>query len=192
MVFDGYDMVLIGIGEEFSEAPDALKAYNKLAEDLKGKNYFIVSLCMDDIIYDSNLDSDRIVSPLGGKRKKQCPDACENSLYDIDKETCPICGKPLIYNNLLAENYIEAGYLPMWEKHKRWLTGTLNKSLYILELGVSMRLPQIVRWPFERVALLNNKAFFLRVNEKLPQINAELKDKGKGIAENSVKWLIEN
>ena len=95
MIFDGYDMVLIGIGEEFSEAPDALKAYNKLSEDLKGKNYFIVSLCMDDIIYESNLDSDRIVSPLGGKRKKQCPDACENALYDIDKETCPICGKPI-------------------------------------------------------------------------------------------------
>ena len=192
MIFDGYDMVLIGIGEEFSEADDALKAYNKLSEDLKGKNYFIVSLCMDDIIYESNLDSDRIVTPLGGKRKKQCPDACENALYDPEKETCPVCGKTLIFNNLLAENYIEAGYLPMWEKHKRWLTGTLNKSLYILELGVSMRLPQVVRWPFERVALLNNKAFFLRVNEKLPQINAELKDKGKGIAENSVKWLIEN
>ena len=85
MVFDGYDMVLIGIGEEFSEAGDALKAYNKLSDDLKGKNYFIVSLCMDDIIYESNLDPDRIVTPLGGKRKKQCPDACENALYEPDK-----------------------------------------------------------------------------------------------------------
>ena len=192
MNLEGYDMVLIGIGEEFSEAPDALAAYNKLAEDLKGKNYFIVSLCMDDVIYESNLNPDKIVTPLGGKRKKQCPDACENALYDTDKENCPICGKPLIYNNILAENYIEEGYLPMWEKHNIWLTGTLNKPLYILELGVSMRLPQVVRWPFERVALLNNKAFFLRVNEKLPQINAELKDKGKGVAENSVKWIIEN
>ena len=192
MIFDGYDMVLIGIGEEFSDAPDALKAYNKLSKDLEGKNYFIVSLCMDDIIYESDLNPDRIVTPLGGKRKKQCPDACENALYDTDVETCPICGKSLIYNNILAENYIEDGYLPMWEKHKVWLTGTLNKALMIMELGVSLRLPQVVRWPFERVALLNNKAFFLRVNEKLPQINAELKDKGKGVAENSVKWIIEN
>ena len=192
MNLDGYDMVLVGIGEEFEENPDALKAYNKLSEDLKGKNYFIVSLCMDDVIYSSNLSPGKIVTPLGGKRKKQCPDACENALYDTDQEICPICGKELIYNNILAENYIEDGYLPMWEKHKLWLTGTLNKSLYILELGVSLRLPQVVRWPVERVALLNNKAFFLRVNEKLPQINAELKDKGKGVAENSVKWLIEN
>ena len=192
MNLDGYDMVLVGIGEEFEENPDALKAYNKLSEDLKGKNYFIFSLCMDDVIYSSNLSPGKIVTPLGGKRKKQCPDACENALYDTDQEICPICGKELIYNNILAENYIEDGYLPMWEKHKLWLTGTLNKSLYILELGVSLRLPQVVRWPFERVALLNNKAFFLRVNEKLPQINAELKDKGKGVAENSVKWLIEN
>ncbi len=192
MNLDGYDMVLIGIGEEFEEAPDALEAYNKLSKDLEGKNYFIVSLCMDDVIYKSNLNQDRIVTPLGGRRKKQCPDACENALYDLDVEKCPICGKELIFNNILAENYIEQGYLPMWEKHKLWLTGTLNKSLYIMELGVSMRLPQVVRWPFERVAMLNNKAFFLRVNGKLPQINAELKEKGKGIGENSVKWLIEN
>ena len=192
MNLDGYDMVLIGIGEEFEEAPDALEAYNKLSKDLEGKNYFIVSLCMDDVIYKSDLNQDRIVTPLGGCRKKQCPDACENALYDLDVDKCPICGKELIYNNILAENYIEQGYLPMWEKHKLWLTGTLNKALYIMELGVSMRLPQVVRWPFERVALLNNKAFFLRVNGKLPQINAELKEKGKGIGENSVKWLIEN
>ena len=192
MNLEGYEMVLIGIGEEFEESHDALSAYNKLAEDLAGKNYFIVSLCMDDVIYNSNLNHDRIVTPLGGKRKKQCPDACENALYEVTEENCPICGKKLIYNNILAENYIEQGYLPMWEKHKLWLTGTLNKSLYICELGVSMKLPQVIRWPFERIAMLNNKAFFLRVNEKLPQIAAELKEKGMSVKENSVKWLIEN
>ena len=56
-----------------------MAAYNKLSEDLNGKNYFIVSLCMDDVIYESNLNPDKIVTPLGGKRKKQCPDACENA-----------------------------------------------------------------------------------------------------------------
>ena len=31
MNLDGYDMVLVGIGEEFEKNPDALKAYNKLS-----------------------------------------------------------------------------------------------------------------------------------------------------------------
>ena len=110
-------------------------------------------------------------------------------LYDPSFDICPYCGKELVYNNILAENYVEEGYLPMWEKQKKWLVGTLNKSILVLELGVSMKFPQIVRWPFERIALLNNKAHFVRVNAKLPQLNAELKDKGESIHQDSVEWL---
>ncbi len=191
MAFDinDYEMVLIGIGEEFDNSNDVLSSYNNLARILAGKNYFIVSLCMDDEIYKSELKSDRIVSVLGGKRFKQCIDACTTELYDPSFEICPYCGKELVYNNILAENYVEEGYLPMWEKHKKWLVGTLNKSILVLELGVSMKFPQIVRWPFERIALLNNKAHFVRVNAKLPQLNAELKDKGESIHQDSVEWL---
>jgi len=184
-----YQMILIGIGEEFENNENALTAYNHLAEVLEGKNYFIVSLCMDDQIYLSNLNESRIVTPLGGKRFKQCIDACNNELFSADMSICPYCSKKLVYNNILADNYIEEGYLPMWDKHKKWLVGTLNKSLLILELGVSMKFPQIVRWPFERIALLNNKAYFVRINSKLPQLNVELKDKGENCSANSVDWV---
>lgn len=184
-----FQMILIGIGEEFENNPNAVSAYNKLADKLFEKNYFIVSLCMDDQIYKSNLKADRIVSPLGGYRNKQCPDACTNTLYLPEENICPKCGKVLVYNNILCENYVEEGYLPMWDKHKKWLVGTLNKSILVLELGVSMKFPQIIRWPFERIALLNNKSHFVRVNEKLPQLNAELKDKGENCASNAVEWL---
>ena len=189
--FNDYSMILIGIGEEFEKADNALVAYNKLASILEGKNYFIVSLCMDDIIYKSNLKEDRIVTPLGGYRFKQCSMACTDDLYDVQEDLCPKCHAPLVFNNFLAENYVEAGYLPMWEKHKKWLVGTLNKSLLCLELGVSMKFPQISRCPFERISILNNKAYFVRVNEKLPQLNADLKGKSESFASNSVEWLKE-
>lgn len=182
------EMIFVGIGEEFDNNNDALDAYNKLAEMLNGKNYFVVSLCMDDVIYESGLDESRIVCPMGGMRKKQCPDACTHDLYDINEEKCPNCGKTLIYNNIKAENYVEEGYLPQWQKHKLWLTGTLNKKLLLIELGVSMRFPQIIRWPFERLAGLNNKAFLIRVNEKLPQVDAEIADKAMSIKTSSVEW----
>lgn len=188
-MFEDFDMVLVGIGEEFENNESSLAAYNHLAKLLESKNYFIVSQCMDDCIYDSNLKADRIVSPMGGFRKKQCPDACTDALYDVDVKYCPNCNKELVYNNYLQENYVEAGYLPMWEKHKKWITGTLNKRLFVLELGVSMRLPQVIRWPFERIAYLNEKAHFVRVNEKFPQLIPELSEKGESVRENSVKWL---
>ena len=190
MNFSDYDMVLIGIGEEFDGNKEALDAYNKLAALLEKKNYFIVTLCLDDVIFDSNLDKEKIVAPLGGKRKKQCPDACENKLYDVTETICPICKKELVFNNYLAENYIEDDYIPMWEKHKKWVSLTLNKKLLALELGVSFKLPQIIRWPFEKIVSLNNKAELIRVNETLPQLSEEVSGKGTSIKENSVEWVV--
>ncbi len=187
--FDNYDMFLIGIGEEFADKDSALEAYNNLADKLIGKNYFVVTLNMDDIIYLSRLNSDRIVAPLGTGLKKQCPDACDNLIFDDNTEICPKCGKALVSNNILCENYIEQGYMPMWEKHKKWLTGTLNKRLLVMELGVSLKLPQIVRWPFERIAYLNDKAFFVRVNSSIYQLSAEVANKGDCEKTDAVSWL---
>lgn len=184
------DMVLVGIGEEFEGKENSLAAYDKLAKLLEGKNYFIVSLCMDDSIYESKLDKDRIVKPLGTYTKKQCIDACTDDLYDVNMDKCPKCGKELVYNNINAENYVEAGYLPMWEKHKLWISGTLNKHLLLLELGANMRFPQIVRWPFERLGMLNNKAILFRVNEKFWQLPEDISDKAEAIKSNSIEWLM--
>lgn len=188
-MFQDYEMILVGIGEEFDNASEALDAYNKLAEILEGKNYFVVSLCMDDVIYNSNLKEDKIVTPLGGKRMKQCPDGCNNELFSIEETKCPHCGRELVFNNIQAENYVEEGYLPMWEKHKKWLTGTLNKKLLVLELGCNMKFPQIIRFPFERISFFNEKSHFIRVNEKFPQLTTETAARGESINANSVQWV---
>lgn len=183
------DMVLVGIGEEFDNKENALEAYARLFKLLDGKNYFIVSLCMDDAIYESNLDKERIVKPLGTFLKKQCIDACTDDLYSPEETKCPNCGKELVYNNINAENYVEAGYLPLWEKHKLWISGTLNKKLLLLELGANMKFPQIIRWPFERLGMLNNKAYMYRINEKFWQLPEDISGKAEGIKTNSLDWL---
>ena len=60
-------------------------------------------------------------------------------------------------NNVYAENYDESGYLDQWGHYRKWLQGTLNRRLFVLELGVGMRFPSVVRWPFEKVAFFNQK-----------------------------------
>ena len=102
---------------------------------------------------------------------------------------CSQCGGDIILNNIYAESYNENGYLEKWQLYTKWLQGTLNKKLLVLELGVSMRFPSVIRWPFEKVAFFNNKAFFIRINEKLYQITEELSSKGVGIAENAIDWI---
>lgn len=183
------DMVLVGIGDEFESNPESGAAYSKLREVLEGKNIFIVSLCMDDQIYNAGFDEGRIVAPLGGKRKKQCIDACTNDLYDVSQSVCPKCGKELVYNNILAENYVEEGYLSQWQKHKLWITGTLNKKLLVLELGCSMKFPQIIRFPFEKIVSINEKAHMIRVHKTLPMIGAEISGRAEAVKQSSVEWL---
>ena len=56
---------------------------------------------------------------------------------------------------------MEEGYQKQWEKYTKWLQGTLNKKLCILELGVELNLPSIIRWPFEKWHFIIKRQVFL-------------------------------
>lgn len=192
-----------------------LQAYEKLAELLEGKNYFIVSLCTDDLIYRSGLDPERIVTPCGGFRAMQCGkecvtdqeplvtdekvmdallesiDQCGQDINEIDFPVCAECTKPLWFNQISSPDYKEEGYLPQWQVYTKWLQGTLNRNLCILELGVGLQFPQIIRFPFEKIGFFNQKAHFYRIHSRLYQLTEELKGKGTSIAQNPVDFLTE-
>lgn len=102
---------------------------------------------------------------------------------------CPKCGAPLVLNNIYAENYNEDGYLEQWRRYMKWLQGTLNRRLLVLELGVGMDFPSVVRWPFEKTVFFNQKAFLYRVNGRLYQMAEEMAGKGCGISQNAIEWL---
>lgn len=214
--FDGYEKIVIGIGDCFNvKIPKELneleklryvrentdtnivEAYNKLANELEGKDYFIVSTCTDDVIYQSQIDMDHVVLPCGGFRFFQCPDDCSHELLPfyaqaIDDNTlpvCPHCGKEVIFNRLPADSYNEGGYLEMWEKYSRFLQGTVNKSLLVLELGVGMTYPSVIRFPFEKLAMFNKKAKMYRVHPSLAFSTPEIKDTCECISSDPVVFL---
>lgn len=62
---------------------DRRNAYQRLSGLLKDKNYFVVSLCTDDLIFSSGLEAGRIVTPCGGFRALQC--------METDQESRPLC-----------------------------------------------------------------------------------------------------
>ena len=207
------DLVLVGIGTEFEEKrycvdENAKIALAKLLEILAGKNYFLLTTCTNDILSDIGFKEDRMVAPCGTLKRKQC-ECCENSLSELEPKdiqlveqavaqgetpyltTCPVCGKPMVLNTVYANNYDENGYLENWAIYKKWLQGTINKKLCILELGVDLSFPSVIRWPFEKIAFYNQKADFIRVNERLYHMSEQLKDKGVSVAKNSIDWLLE-
>ncbi len=183
---------------------DLKKAYDNLKELLNNKDYFIISVCTNSMIQDIGLSNQRIVEPCGSYRKLQkrtdsgyeitpvntgilskideCIARNENfcSLKNMDK-----------FNSLYTEPYAEEGYLEQWQTYTKWLQGTLNHKLCILELGSGMMFANVLRFRFEKVVSLNQKARLIRVNKMLYQLPAEIADKGISIPYNAVEFMAE-
>lgn len=186
------------------------RAYLALKNFLTDKNYFVVSLCTDDYLYGAGLDVKKLVTPCGGFRRMQCDQNCGGELSEIPEETfetvlryykgelslsdlkepvCAKCGGKLRFNQLGVERYAEEGYLDQWNVYTKWLQGTMNRGLCVLELGVGMNYPGVIRFPFEKMVYYNQKAFLYRVHSRLYQLGAKIADRGRGIAENPVDFL---
>lgn len=210
------DKVLVGIGTEleFTEDRDKqmlLNAYANLHGKLAGKDYFVISLCMDDMIYASFSREENVVCPCGGMTMLQCADACTNELYPLNEicaealpylekaqwgqaremlPACPKCGKPLTFNNIRTENYLEEGYLEQWEKYKAWLQTMINRRLCMIELGVGMQFPSVIRWAFDKLAYYNQKAEFYRIHSTLYQHTKENGECAYSVKEYGLDFLL--
>ena len=190
----------------------------KLSACLEGKNYFVVSTATNSEIARIPWREGRLVMPCGSDLHCQCSAACEEHLRILQnrerehmriklqrwKESafqggapalteisgnCSVCGYRIMLNNIYNEKYDENGYLADWQNYTKWLQGTLNKNIVVLELGVGMSFPSVIRFPFEKIAFYNHKAKFYRVHESLYQLTEDLAEKGLGIAKNAIDWL---
>ncbi|MCM1386290.1 MAG: hypothetical protein NC231_03100 [Bacillus sp. (in: Bacteria)] len=186
-------------------------AYENLKTIIEGKNYFILSIAMDDCVYQHGLKEERIVTPCGGFRKMQCDANCSKELFEVDdgiyqkvksyfnKEAdlselrepkCDRCGQNKRFNQIGVSNYAQEGYLSHWEVYTKWLQDTVNKKLCVIELGAGMELPSIIRWPFEKIVYYNQKSFLYRVHPSLYQLGENMSGRGIGIKEKSVNFLV--
>ena len=186
------------------------RVYKNLSDMIAGKNYFVISLCMDDYIYGAGLEENRIVTPCGGFRKMQCDNRCEPVLHDVPQDSydavlqyyrkelsvddlrepvCKRCGSKLRFNQLGVTRYAEEGYLERWNEYTKWLQGTVNKRLCVLELGVGMEYPTVIRFPFEKIVFYNQKAFLYRIHPMLCQIGEEIGDRGCAVKEDPIDFL---
>ncbi len=157
-----------------------------LAKVLEKKSYFVVSSSLNHKLAEVPwkkllLKKDRFVAPCGNWTKKQCPDGCEEGIQAVmEKDTeqlqecfkelqnssfsipmlgkCPKCGKTLVLNNVYAGRYDEKGYLNNWTDYQTWLQNTMNHKIVLLEIGEGNRFPTIIRSPFEKIALFQQKA----------------------------------
>ena len=245
--YNSCSRVLIGLGEEWKVRRDdeaqqkqIRRAYEALYELIKDKDYFIVTMATDAVIFETSLGSrteyavmeekkssrpepsaadmvsgdamerfnrlfpapkikkdsrwQRITAPCGNETWRQCSVGCTKDIWEpgeIPDDICPHCGMPLTGNTIEAHPYIEEGYLPQWSHYNQWLAKTLNQDLLILELGVGFAHPGVIRFPFEKTTLFNQKALLCRVHARFPQTAKELQERAVGIQKASVAWILE-
>jgi len=196
---------------------EKLEIYDRLHRLIGDKNYFVVTTCMDDVIYFSGFDSGRVVSPCGTRKQMKCQNGCQTEAFgtkeifeelncsllqiyenggkcrEIRKRIprCRECGAYMEMNFVGTAGYSEKSYEKAWKRYLLWLQGTLNKNVCILELGAGFTYPTVIRWPFEKAAMLNQKACFVRVNKKLPQVAKEIKEKSFSVQMDSNDFIAE-
>ena len=193
------DFVLLGIGKELGENRTiqgdnntCSQLINDLYDIVKEKNYFIVTTNIDDCIYQTKFEKEKIVAPCGSNHRWQCKNACTNEVWMEQKEECPHCKGEVVENIWKNQPYVETGYLEQWKVYTNWLQHTLNKKIVVLELGENFQTPSVMRWPFEKITYINQKSYFVRVGEKFSQLTEEMaKDRAISMPINS-RAFIEN
>ncbi|MGN0317794.1 MAG: hypothetical protein ACI4E1_07690 [Lachnospira sp.] len=68
-----------------------------------------------------------------------------------------------------------------WELYNKWLSGTMGRKLLIIELGENFDKPNVIKWPFERITMINNSAKLYRINSRFYQVPPEISDKSVSV-----------
>ncbi len=201
---------------------DLLAATQKLVEMTEGKNAFLISECFHALPVSCGFKENKTVFPCGNslylqpEQDAQTPPIplqdCEaflelmrqltdllNAQISVADVKRPMAGdQPLVFNRMIRRQqglrYNESVYLPQWQFYQKWLEGTLNRSLLMLELGVGVEFPTVIRFPFEKVTLINQKARLVRVHEQLYQLTEDVSkicgDRAVSVPQNSVSWVL--
>ncbi len=160
-----------------AEEKEAIRTY--LAEG--------ISKTISDDSGDVNLDENNSADPCEKCADVEANDGNSQNILGV----CPVCGAPMVLNNVYAENYSEKGYLADWQIYTKWLGGSLARNIVILELGVGLKYPSVIRWPFEKIAFYQEKSSFYRVHETLYQMSPELKERGHSYEMSALAFLEE-
>ena len=78
-----------------------------------------------------------------------------------------------------------------WDFYNKWLSSSLAKKLVIVELGEDFSNPNVIRWPFERIVMINQKAKMYRVHSTFYQIPKEIGDRACAFEMNGAQFIKE-
>ena len=160
--------------------------YNDLIDDIKSADYVLFGLGKE--IYSS--DDTEIYDNL--KKLFASMEHVNYFIVSTDKAgTIRNCGLnerrivcPVNENNAEEEE-------KQWDFYNKWLSSSLAKKLVIVELGEDFSNPNVIRWPFKRIVMINQKAKMYRVHSTFYQIPKEIGDRACAFEMNGAQFIKE-
>lgn len=160
--------------------------YSDLIDDIKSADYVLFGLGKE--IYSS--DDTEIYDNL--KKLFASMEHVNYFIVSTDKAgTIRNCGLnerrivcPVNENNAEEEE-------KQWDFYNKWLSSSLAKKLVIVEPGEDFSNPNVIRWPFERIVMINQKAKMYRVHSTFYQIPKEIGDRACAFEMNGAQFIKE-
>jgi NAD-dependent SIR2 family protein deacetylase len=77
---------------------------------------------------------------------------------------CPNCGSLLVPNIRSSDAFVEKPCIESYGKINELIQVHRGKNILLLELGVGVNTPGIIRYPFEQLALQRKNTTLVRIN----------------------------
>lgn len=166
----------------YSNAPKPV--YYQLFDLIKNKDYFVITTNVDHCFQKAGFDKDKLFYTQGDYGLFQCSVPCHNQTYDNEKlirrmceeqkdmkvpaallPYCPKCGNPMTMNLRIDDRFVQdSGWDSACGRYQNFLKEHGNGKLLLLELGVGMNTPSIIKYPFINIAMQNKEAIYCCIN----------------------------
>ena len=158
--------------------------YQKLFELIKDKDYFVLTTNVDHQFQKAGFDKQRLFYTQGDYGLFQCSKPCHRATYDNEEVVremlkqqkdmkiptaliphCPVCGKPMTMNLRADDTFVQDdGWYRAAERYSEFLRRHKETKMLLLELGVGMNTPGIIKYPFWQMAAQNPNAYYVSIN----------------------------
>mgnify|MGYP000840189910 CR=1 FL=1 len=155
-----------------------------IKEVLKDKDYFVLTTNVDHQFQKAGFDKQRLFYTQGDYGLFQCSKPCHRATYDNEEVVremvkrqkdmkiptgliphCPVCGKPMTMNLRADDTFVQDdGWYRAAERYADFLRRHKEIKMLLLELGVGMNTPGIIKYPFWQMAAQNPNADYVSIN----------------------------
>lgn len=171
--------------------------YERLLSLVKDKDYFVLTTNVDHQFQLAGFDKQRLFYTQGDYGLWQCARPCCQKTYDNEttvrrmaaeqKEMrvpseliprCPVCGRPMTMNLRCDDTFVQdEGWYQAQSRYQAFLRQHDGLRMVLLELGVGMNTPGIIKYPFWKYTMEHPNALYACVNRQEAFVPRELAER---------------